>query len=212
MRAADSASNEVPVCTRLEKSVRDDKLIDGARFLRSWVQRPLTTGAISPSGKALARTMARYVNVATAGPVVEIGPGTGPVTEALIAHGIAEERLILIEFSAEFCALLRERFPKATIIEGDAYAIKETLEGRLAGPLAATLSSLPLVTKPESQRLALVRQAFQLGSEGAPFIQFTYGTASPVPLRRSEFSAEVSGRIWRNIPPARVWVYRKLAS
>src|SRR5436853_7296737 len=87
-----------------KKSLRLD---DEVRFIRSWLEKPLATGAVTPSGRVLARTMARYVNPTTAGPVVELGPGTGPVTEALIAEGIAPERLVLVEFNPTFCQLLR---------------------------------------------------------------------------------------------------------
>src|SRR5215813_14592357 len=80
----------------LRKGIRLD---DEVRFIRSWFERPLSTGAVTPSGRVLARTMARYVNPAIAGPVVELGPGTGPVTEALMAEGIESERLVLVEFN-----------------------------------------------------------------------------------------------------------------
>ena len=192
-----------------DKDFGDRDVGDNARFLKSWLQRPLTTGAVSPSGKALARMIARYVDPNGTGPVVEIGPGTGPVTEALLERGIAEERLVLIEFSPEFSTLLRARFPRATIVEGDAYSIATTLGGRLAEPAAAIVSSLPLLTKSEDQRLALLADCFALSRPNAPFIQFTYGNNSPIPLVPGSFSATVSPRVWLNIPPARVWVYRK---
>lgn len=187
---------------------------DEARFLKSWFDKPFVTGAVSPSGRALADTMAGYVNPALPGPVIELGPGTGPVTEALIRRGVAEERLLLIEFNPEFVALLRERFPLAQVIEGDAYGLGKTLKGVLHEKAAAVISSLPLFTKPEEQRLSLLADAFAMMHEGAPFIQFTYATVSPMPLKMGGFvsghySAEVSPRIWFNLPPARVWVYRK---
>jgi phosphatidylethanolamine/phosphatidyl-N-methylethanolamine N-methyltransferase len=185
----------------------DPQIVDEARFLKSWLDRPLITGAVSPSGKQLARTMARYVDTSLPGPVIELGPGTGPVTEALIRHGVAEDRLILLEFNPDFCRLLRKRFPKATILEGDAYALRKTV-GLLAEPASAIVSSLPLFTRPETQRLALLHDGFDMMQPGSPFIQFTYATVSPMPLRNRDFDIEVSPRIWLNLPPARVWVYR----
>lgn len=188
----------------------DDKFRDEARFLKSWFDRPLMTGAVYPSGKALARMMARYVDPSVPGPVVELGPGTGPVTEALIARGIGEERLILVEFNPDFCKLLKKRFPKARVIEGDAYGIRATLHD-LKVPVSAVVSSLPLFTRPEMQRLRLLREAFGMMSPNAPFIQFTYATVSPMPLKKREFFADKSPRVWLNLPPARVWVYRDKA-
>ncbi|MFN8832005.1 MAG: class I SAM-dependent methyltransferase [Labrys sp. (in: a-proteobacteria)] len=182
---------------------------DAAQFLRSWTRRPLTIGSVTPSGRALSRAMARQVDPRSEGPVIELGPGTGPVTEALIEHGIAEERLILVEYSAEFVHLLRRRFPKATVIQGDAYALEETLADHRGRKAAAVVSSLPLILKPEPQRLSILRQAFDLMAPGAPFIQFTYAVISPLPLRHGEFTWRAGRRIWLNVPPARVWTYRR---
>lgn len=185
------------------------KLDDDTRFILSWLNSPLKTGAVSPSGKDLARAMAEAVDLSVPGDVVELGPGTGPVTAALIERGVAPERLVLIEFNPAFCKLLAERFPGVRVIEGDAYTIAKTLEGHITGPLAAVVSSLPLMTKPDPECLGLVREAFTLMHRDAPFIQFTYGPVSPVPMKGQAFRGKGSKRVWKNLPPARVWTYRK---
>lgn len=183
---------------------------DDARFLKSWIDSPGRTGAVAPSSPFLARRMASYVDPQAEGPVVEIGPGTGPVTEALIERGVDEGRLILVEYSPEFCELLRRRFPRATVIEGDAYALSTTLAGHLVEKASAVVSSLPLFNKPPPERTALVQDAFaNVMKAGAPFIQFTYAVISPVPRKGSGLKAQVSDWVLRNIPPARVWVYRR---
>jgi phosphatidylethanolamine/phosphatidyl-N-methylethanolamine N-methyltransferase len=87
--------------------------------------------------------------------------------------------------------------------------MRRLLETLLIQPAAAVVSGLPLVTKPIGMRLRLIRDAFDLMLPGAPFVQFTYSVASPLPRRLGGFSVEASERIWMNIPPARVWVYRK---
>ena len=190
--------------------LKKDRFADEARFLRSWLERPLVVGAVTPSGKILARTMASFVDPRIPGPVIELGPGTGPVTDALIRRGVAQERLVLIEFNPEFCQLLKRRFPKATIIQGDAYDLKETLGDILREPAAATVSSLPLFTKPMDQRLDLLEAAQEVMHPNAPFIQFTYAVVPPIPARSQAYRARASNRIWRNLPPARVWVYNKV--
>ena len=186
------------------------KFEDAAQFLKSWAGKPLQIGSVTPSSRTLSKAIAVNVDRGSTGPVIEIGPGTGPVTEALIEHGIAESRLILVEYDAEFCALLRGRFPQATVIQGDAYALTQTLAG-LVGPgmAAASVCGLPLITKPEPMRLALLAEAFALMQPNAPFVQFTYSMLSPIPLKNAFFTAQGSPRIWLNVPPARVWVYRK---
>ena len=188
---------------------RGIRLDDEVRFIRSWIERPLSIGAVTPSSKMLARAMARYVDPHSDGPVVELGPGTGPVTAALVEAGVDPSRLVLVEFNPAFCRILRTRYPGATLVQGDAYSMRRLLETLLLQPAAAVVSGLPLVTKPMRQRLRLIRDAFDLMLPGAPFVQFTYSVASPLPRLLSGFSVEASERIWMNIPPARVWVYRK---
>ena len=190
----------------IAKSLRID---DEVQFIRSWIEKPLSTGAVMPSGRFLARAMARLVDTDVPGPVVELGPGTGPVTEALVQAGVSPSRLVLVEFNPVFCRILRARYPDATLVQGDAYSMRRLLESLLIQPASAVVSGLPLVTKPIRERWRLIRDAFDLMVPGAPFVQFTYSVASPLPKRLGGFTAEASKRIWMNLPPARVWVYRK---
>jgi len=197
----------------LQSSVRALKkplrLDDEVRFLRSWIEKPLHMGAVMPSSKLLARTMAQYVDVDSKGPVIELGPGTGAITNALIEHGIDQKRLVLVEYNPGFCALLRDRYPQARVVQGDAYALRASLDKVLDAPASAVVSGLPLVTKPMLTRLKLIRDAFLALAPGAPFVQFTYSVAPPIPKSLPGVSTEASERIWMNLPPARVWVYRK---
>ena len=185
------------------------RIDDEFRFFRNWMEKPLSMGAVTPSGKALARTMAEYVDPHSDGPIIELGPGTGPVTEALVARGIDPARLVLVEFDPTFCRLLRKRYPQATVVQGDAYRLRTLLTSILRQPAAAVVSGLPLFTKPLKMRLRLLQEAFGLMAGGAPFVQFTYAAYSPIPRRLERVKSEASERIWTNIPPARVWVYRK---
>jgi phosphatidylethanolamine/phosphatidyl-N-methylethanolamine N-methyltransferase len=197
----------------LQSSVRalkkPPRLDDEVRFLRSWIEKPLHMGAVMPSGRVLARTMAQYVNVDSSEPVVELGPGTGAITNALIEHGVDQKRLVLVEYNPGFCALLRDRYPHAKVVQGDAYALRDSLWNMLSAPASAVVSGLPLVTKPMLTRLKLIRDAFVALAPGAPFVQFTYSVAPPIPKSLPGVSTEASERIWMNLPPARVWVYRK---
>lgn len=192
------------------------RLADEARFFKAWVENPGATGAVSPSGKALARAMAKPVDISLPGMIIELGPGTGPVTQALLDHGVAPERLIVIEYDAAFCTLLEKKFPGVRVVQGDAYNIVETL-GELTPqePVAAVVSSLPLLNRPESDRLKLLREAFGLLDPRGQFIQFTYGMVSPVPRSKNgqgvSFSATASPPVWLNLPPARVWCYHPTA-
>jgi phosphatidylethanolamine/phosphatidyl-N-methylethanolamine N-methyltransferase len=197
----------------LQSSVRVSKkplrLDDEVRFLRSWIEKPLHMGAVMPSGRLLARTMAQYVDIHGIGPVVELGPGTGAITSALVERGVDQKRLVLVEYNPGFCALLRDRYPQAKVVQGDAYRLRDTLWNVLGAPAAAVVSGLPLVTKPMLTRMKLIRDAFAALTPGAPFVQFTYSVVPPIPKSLPGVTTEASERIWMNLPPARVWVYRK---
>jgi phosphatidylethanolamine/phosphatidyl-N-methylethanolamine N-methyltransferase len=197
----------------LQSSVRalkkPPRLDDEVRFLRSWIEKPLHMGAVMPSGRLLARTMAQYVKIDSDEPVIELGPGTGAITTALLHRGVDQKRLVLVEYNSGFCALLRDRYPQAKVVHGDAYTLRDTLWNVLSAPASAVVSGLPLVTKPMAIRLKLIRDAFAALAPGAPFVQFTYSVAPPIPKSLPGVSTEASERIWMNLPPARVWVYRK---
>ncbi len=138
--------------------------------------------------------------------MLELGPGTGAVTAQLLARGIAPSRLTSIEYDAGFAALVAKRFPGLRVICGDAFDLDRTLGPPT--PLAAVVSSLPLINFPNETRLALLDNVFARLAPGAPFVQFSYRLRPPVApppgiaLRRAAV-------IWLNLPPARVWVYRR---
>src|ERR1700759_3756922 len=154
----------------LQSSVRalkkPPRLDDEVRFLRSWIEKPVHMGAVMPSGRLLARTMAQYVDIESNDPVIELGPGTGAITSALLHRGVDQKRLVLVEYNPGFCALLRDRYPQARVVQGDAYKLRDTLWNVLGAPATAIVSSLPLVTKPMLTRLRLVRDAFAGPSPG----------------------------------------------
>lgn len=187
---------------------RQGDRLDGVRFLSSWFKNPKNVGAIAPSGPALSRTMAALVDPAIDGPIVELGPGTGPVTAALVERGIDPKRLVLVEYDEKFCAVLRGKFPDVKVVQGDAFALDRALQGHVSFPLAAIVSSLPLLNFPQEDRQRLIESAMRLLRPRAPFIQFTYGANSPLPVQSHLYETSASKRVWWNLPPARVWTYR----
>ena len=99
--------------TPIEKRIADE-----ARFFRSWLDNPALAGAVSPSGRFLARMMARYVDPIKGGPIVELGPGTGAITEALLERGIAPGRLFLVEFDPRFLQALETALSRRSCHQG----------------------------------------------------------------------------------------------
>lgn len=181
---------------------------DQLRFLARLIARPKHTGAVAPSGPGLTKAMAAQVDPSGAAPILEFGPGTGVVTEALIAHGIAPGRITAIEYDAEFAARVRERCPGVSVIQGDAFDLDKTLGARAKDTFAAAVSSLPLVNFPVETREAFLAGVFKRLAPGAPFVQFSYRLKPPV-AAPSGVTLKRAAVIWLNVPPARVWVYRK---
>jgi phosphatidylethanolamine/phosphatidyl-N-methylethanolamine N-methyltransferase len=184
---------------------------DKARFFQSLVAAPRAVGAVAPSGRALARAMAMAVGEAGNGFVVELGPGTGPVTKALLERGFNRERLILVEYDPSFCSMLSRRFGPGGIIQGDAYDLLRTLGDFARRPVAAVVSSLPLLNQPPRRRGKLIDDAFALMGSHGLFVQFTYGLISPIPREACEgrYAARRAAPVWLNLPPAWVWTYRR---
>lgn len=179
---------------------------DGLSFLRSWIRDPGRVGAITPSGAALAGLITREIDAAT-GPVLELGPGTGVFTRALLARGVRQQDLVLVESGADFARMLQARFPLATVLCASATRLPRR---DLLAPTAvgAVVSGLPLRNMSRRQIVAILVGAFrQMRPDGA-FYQFTYGARFPLPrpyLDRWGFKAVRVGRALANLPPAAVY-------
>jgi phosphatidylethanolamine/phosphatidyl-N-methylethanolamine N-methyltransferase len=183
-------------------------LEDEFRFLRRLITTPRGIGAIAPSGPMLARAMAAQADTGVHGPVLELGPGTGVFTGAMIARGIAPECITTIEFDPVFASLVASRFPRVRVINGDAFDLSATLGADRRGPFVAALSGIPLLNFPEGARTRLVEAVLDRLAPGAPFAQFSYGLHSPVAPPPGATVTQAAFVLW-NVPPARVWVYRR---
>jgi phosphatidylethanolamine/phosphatidyl-N-methylethanolamine N-methyltransferase len=179
------------------------------RFLRELIREPGTTGAVAPTGRIIARTMAAHAPLDSDLPVLELGPGTGAITAAILEHGIPADRLVSVEYSEKFCAYLSARFPGVHFIHGDAFDLATTLAGTPWRRFGAVISGLPLLNFPKPARAKLIEDSLSLCEPGAPFVQFSYGPRAPVPAGKGQFTVESSNWVMKNVPPARVFVYRR---
>src|SRR5476649_527561 len=122
-------------------------LTDTTLFLKEWIANPQRTGSVAPSSPQLAAAMAHWLPSDPESYVLELGPGTGPVTGMLLKRGLREDRLIAIEHNPKMARMLRQKFPRAHIITGDAWQLDDLLRG-LHDPVksvGAVISSLPLL-------------------------------------------------------------------
>ncbi len=175
-------------------------------FVREWARAPLRTGAIAPSSSTLAREMVFAAAPTVGKKVVELGPGTGKVTRALLDYGIHERDLVLVELNPEFAVALQRQFPKATVMAQDAFDAISALRST-SHAISAIVSSLPLFVHPHHRRLALVENGLDLAEPLGRFVQFTYHLTSPLHCTGT-LRAMRSRRVWGNLPPATVWTYQ----
>jgi phosphatidylethanolamine/phosphatidyl-N-methylethanolamine N-methyltransferase len=186
-------------------------LSDTTLFLQEWLANPRRTGSVVPSSKRLAAAMARWLPANPESFVLELGPGTGIVTEALLQHGLREEKLIAIEQNPKLASLLHERFPRANIIVGDAWHLDDLLRDRLQPieSVGAVISSLPLLSFSEEQAEALAQKIRAVLEPQGNWVQFSYRINKLRPRGASTFRLHASKIVWFNLPPARVSVLQK---
>jgi phosphatidylethanolamine/phosphatidyl-N-methylethanolamine N-methyltransferase len=179
-------------------------------FLGRWLRHPVQIAAANPSGPWVARAMARQVRLDRRGHVLELGAGTGSLTAGLIEAGCPPEQLVMIERDPAFAALLRRRFPHATVIEGDATQVAPLLAAHGIRALASVVSSLPIKWFPVEAQEAIVRPALELAGSDGIFLQLTNAFASPLAARRLGLDGREVERVWRNFLPVQIWAYRLL--
>jgi phosphatidylethanolamine/phosphatidyl-N-methylethanolamine N-methyltransferase len=179
------------------------------RFFREWIDKPRAVGSIVPTSSVTARRMASVIDPGSGLPVLELGPGTGVITKAILERGIKPENLHVVEYSSEFAEHIREHFPGVNVIQGDAFNLDDTLGDKRALQFDAIVSGLPLLNFPVEQRVAYVEDLLSRIPPGRPIVQLTYGPRSPVPPGRGNYTVEHLGFVIRNIPPTQLWIYRR---
>ncbi len=179
------------------------------RFFRGWMDGPKAVGSILPTSAATARRMASVADPASRLPVLELGPGTGVITKAILERGIAPDRLVSVEYSHDFVRHLIRDFPGVTFIRGDAFNLKSTLGPLSAAHFDCVVSGIPLLNFPMEKRVALIEDLLGRIPEGRPVVQITYGPRSPVAPGLGNYTVEKLDFVIRNLPPAHLWVYRR---
>lgn len=176
-------------------------------FLRGLRASPRGVASLFPSSRALARRIAAQVDPDASGTVLELGPGTGAVTSALLERGVSARRLVLVERDENFVQSLRMRFPGVCVRLGNALEINDVLRDR-PEPASAIVSGLPLLNLPVPVRQRLIERCLSKLAPEAPFIQLSFGWKPPV-AEREEWLVRRAGAILGNLPPATVWIYTK---
>jgi len=177
-------------------------------FFRSLLRNPLSVGAVAPSSPRLSRLVASSVGRDNS-MVLEVGAGTGSITEALLDSGLKPERLLVIERDVFLAAYLQDRFPRVQVHCGDALYASSILDNEHVGKIQTLLSSLPIRNFRPADQVALIRAMMRTLSPTGQLIQYTYAPYCPIPTSELGLKAECLGRVWMNLPPAAVWRFTR---
>ncbi len=185
-------------------------------FFKAWIKNPRNIGAIAPSSRLLGQAIAAEINLERPGVIIELGGGTGALTRALLNSGIDPKRLIVIEQNPNFIKLLKKQFTHSLILEADAQNLAQVLKQNNITEVNSIVSGIPLRSLSKRALINIIKSSLSVLPIDSAFIQFTYGLRSPIPLKLIHehlnlFSIKTSHRIWRNIPPARIWVYSRIS-
>lgn len=186
-----------------------EKFDEEVKFFKGWIDKPKAVGTFIATGPVTARKMASVIDIGSGLPVLEVGPGTGTITKAILARGVEPENLYAVEYSHDFAVHLRRTYPGVNVIEGDGFELDTALGGNSGLKFDSVVSGVPLLNFPVEKRIAYVEQLLDRIPSGRPVVQITFGPKSPVPPGLGNYEVEKLDFIIRNIPPATLWVYRR---
>lgn len=185
------------------------KFDEEIRFFKGWIDGPKSVGAILPTSSVTARRMASVIEPSSGLPVLELGPGTGIITKAIIKRGVAPENIVSIEYSTDFYQHLTRTIAGVNFINGDAFDLDRTLGRWKDRTFDAVISAIPMLSFPMEQRIALLEDLLDRMAPGRPVVQITYSPVSPIDARPDRFQIRHLDFVVRNIPPAQLWVYSR---
>ena len=188
-----------------------EKFDEELKFFRGWIDKPKAVGAIVPTSSVTSRRMASVIDTTSGLPVLEVGPGTGVITKAILARGIEPQNLTTVEYSADFVRHLRALYPQVNVVQGDAFNLADTLGEKRDTIFDCVISAVPLLNVPVERRISYLHDLLGRIPAGRPVIQITYGPLSPIPAGKGDYTIKHFDFIMRNIPPAHLWIYRRAA-
>ena len=178
-------------------------------FFRQWLRSPKSMGSIIPSSRALARAVAHQVVWQPGQVVVELGAGTGAISQALTDSGLPPEAMMMIELDRSLFEYLRERFPQMRVVNGDATRLVDILRQQGVGEVGTVISGLPMVNMPLAFQRAIVEQGLAAIAPGGCMLQYSYSPIAPIPAKKLGVDVKLVKFVLRNLPPATVWRYRR---
>jgi phospholipid N-methyltransferase len=175
-------------------------------MVRKFLKHGTTIASFSPSSRFLSRAVIHGIDFDAAKVVVELGAGTGPITHELMKRAKPQTRCVIVEQDADFCSRLRQKFPAADIVEGDAAHIDQILADRGIHEVDHVLSGLPLPSFTAPLRNSIIASSTRWLSPAGTFRQLTNMPWIYRGLYREYFNDVAFKLVPLNLPPGGVYV------
>ncbi len=185
------------------------KFEEEIRFFKGMVNQPKKVGAIVPTSGVTSRRMASVINPHSGLPVMELGPGTGCITKAILGRGVKPEAITAIEYSTDFYQQLLRSYPGVNFINGDAFDLDKTLGDQKDQMFDCVISAVPMLNFPMAARIQLLDDLLKRIPKGRPVVQISYGPVSPIVAQPHLYHIRHFDFVVRNIPPAQLWTYTR---
>jgi phosphatidylethanolamine/phosphatidyl-N-methylethanolamine N-methyltransferase len=190
------------------KEQLEKKFGEEIHFFKGWQRDKRGVGALIPTSGITARRMASIIDASSGLPVLELGAGTGVITNAILQRGIVPKNLVSIEYAAHFCEILHKRFPDVDVRNGNVFELGQVLGERNGETFDCVISAVPMLSFPLQRRISLMEDLLSRIPRGRPVIQITHGPLSPLPALPDVYTISHFDFVVRNIPPAQLWLYR----
>ena len=178
---------------------------DFGLFLLKFLAKGRTISSAVPSSRSLVEGVLKLVDFGRPSTIVELGAGTGPVTEQIVERLGPQHRFVAVENDADFCAILRRRFPETALLEMDATLVAEPLARMGIHKVDYVLSGLPTPSLPRRSQINLWRWLRSALGPNGLFIQITVAPLFFKPFYDRLFEHVEYRMVWRNVPPGGVY-------
>jgi phospholipid N-methyltransferase len=195
-----------PEMTTSALEARAARPADGFLFFKKFLAKGRTISSAVPSSSTMVGALLRYVDFTRPGTIIELGAGTGPVTEQILERLQPFHRFVAVENDHDFCEILRRRFPQANLLEMDASRIGEPLRNLGIHKVDYVISGLPTPNLPAPVAVRLWRWLLEALTPHGLFVQLTIAPLVYRAFYERLFATVEYDMVWRNIPPGGIYL------
>ena len=176
------------------------------KFWQQFLKSRREIGSVTPSSRHLSKAIVSKMDFSEDRVIIELGPGTGVFTNAILAQMSANSKLIVIELNAEMYQLLKKSLldTRVILVHGSATEMRSVLAQNNLDYVDYIVSSLPLSVMPEAVANQIFADSKSLLGAHGKYVQFMYSLVLKAKLE-SYFAHVSKSFVFLNFPPAFVF-------